>query len=93
MKTNNDLDLLKSIKKAEAPPFLYTRIVARIQSIESERIPGSWAFTTGIAFSILVILNSFVLVSRINVKNPENIKIEAVAKEMHLTHSNQLYNE
>lgn len=93
MENNYETDILKSIKKVEAPPFLYTRIVSRIQAIESDKVPKGWAFTTGIAFSILLILNSFFIVTKISVKNPDNNKIEIVAKAMHLTNSNQLYNE
>ncbi len=56
MKDLNELELLGRIQKVAPPPFLLTRIEARIAASRAERLPTGWAVS--LAFSLLVLLTA-----------------------------------
>ena len=89
MKENKQFDILGSIKKVDAPPYLFKRIEGRINTMTSEKMPKSFVLASSIAFIILLFIN--LLVTSIRTEPSRNDNIEIIAKEMHLTISNQLY--
>jgi hypothetical protein len=85
------LDLLQRVQKVEAPPFLYTRILQRIQYLQEAPAPVKWRFAFAAMAVVLLLLNMSVLVS----SKPKAAQgtIEPVVNSMHLSTSNELYHE
>lgn len=90
MKNEEELDLLKKVAKTDAPPFLMTRIAAKIRAGESERLPVSWQWAGSLAFTALLLFNVFFLKN--NTRKPENAS-ETLAVSLNLQTSNQFYDE
>lgn len=91
MDIDKKLELLKRIEKVDAPPFLLTRILARVESPESMPAPASWRlafialFITVISFNITLFFKSS--------DNTNSRDIEEVVYSMELSTSNDLYYE
>ncbi len=90
MKNENELDLLKKVSKMDAPPFLMTRIAAKIRAGEIERLPVSWQLAGGLAFAALVFFNVFLAK---NENRKTALPAETLAVNLKLQTSNQLYDE
>ena len=84
------LELLKKIRPVEAPPFLFTRIQAKIRSTEAERLPASWRWAGRLAFVLLLVLNVFAFKTG---KTPLSVPAEQLNQSMQLANLNQLYDE
>jgi hypothetical protein len=84
------LELLKKIQKVDAPPFLYTRIQAKIRSAATEQLPMSWKWAGGLAFSMLIVGNLYF--STLN-SAASTSSIEVLAEGMRLQSQNQFYDE
>jgi len=91
MKENNQFDILGTIKKVNAPPYLYKKIEERINAITSEMMPKGFMLASSIAFIILLFFNMFLVTSIIRIEPSRNDNVEVIAEGMHLTISNQLY--
>ena len=92
MRRNYNLEQLKKVRQVEVPPFVFTRIEARIEKQEQVEMPRQWAFGLSLACSILLVINiSFFINSNGNaVAQTEGTNLlEAVGLES----SNQLYYE
>ncbi len=77
------IELLGRIERVEPPPFLYTRIMARVQDAP---VPARWLVTAGLACAVLVSLNIAVLRHRAG-----EADITELAGGLGLNTSNQLY--
>ena len=82
------LEILSSIQKAEAPPFLLTRIRAKIAAIQANRITPRLAWTWSVSLLLVLAVNIAVIVSRTHEQEQENI-----AAAMRLLPDNSLYHE
>lgn len=80
-----DLELLKKVQKVEAPPFLLTRVRAKIRAEERERLPAAWLWSGALAFGLLLWLN-FALASDAPIGTEINI-----AAQYGLHSTQQLY--
>lgn len=83
-------DLLKKVRKVDAPPFLLTRIQARIRRNEAERLPASWQWAGSLAFGLLLLLNALAI------KQPAangTESSESLVQNFQLDQTNQLYVE
>jgi hypothetical protein len=85
------LDLLKKVRRVEAPAFMYTRIQTKIRAATTERLPVSWQWASGLAFSILVLGNVFYFSKTENLTQQSSV--ETLAQSMQLQSENQFYNE
>jgi hypothetical protein len=85
-----NLELLKKVRSVDAPPFLLTRIEAKILAAQAERIPVSWRWSGALAFGLLLLLNVFSLASE---KASTSTQAEQMAQSFQLQTINQLYNE
>lgn len=83
----NQLDILNKIQKVEAPPFLYTRIVNRIQNKVKETVPVKWAVATAAGLLVLITINISVIRT-----SEENTSAD-LSQAFSLQTSNSLYNE
>ncbi|TAE50817.1 MAG: hypothetical protein EAZ89_11350 [Bacteroidetes bacterium] len=93
MDTPDDFHLLRQIERVEVPPYLLSRIEAKIQSGRREYFPRTWAIAASVAFLLLLGFNTFVILSQVNGPKGEAAGVEQMAEAMHLRASNQLYHE
>lgn len=85
-----NLELLKKVRSVDAPPFLLTRIEAKILAAQAERIPVSWRWSGALAFGLLLLLNVVFLAPE---KATTTTQAEQMAQSFQLLTINQLYNE
>jgi hypothetical protein len=90
MKKENDIELLKKVVKVDAPPFLYTRIVAKIEHTTTEQLPLSWKWIGGLAFSVLFFSNIYF--TRLGTKTNTSPQ-ESLVSTLQIHQSNQFYDE
>lgn len=82
-----DLDILNQIKQVDAPPFLLTRIQQQIDNGNSLNFSKRLAWSLGISFAIVVIMN----VAVINYSTKANYTNKNVAEVMDIMPNNSLY--
>ncbi len=83
----NELDILNRIQKVDAPPFLYTRILTRVQNKVKETVPVKWAVAAAACLLILITINISVIQSS-KENNTTNL-----SEVFSLKTNNSLYNE
>ncbi len=83
----NELDILNRIQKVDAPPFLYTRILTRVQNKVKETVPVKWAVAAAACLLILITINISVIQSS---KESNSTNLSEVFS---LKTNNSLYNE
>ncbi|MFN0036499.1 MAG: hypothetical protein ACKVUS_15650 [Saprospiraceae bacterium] len=81
-----ELELLKKVGKVDAPPFLLTRIQAKIRSGEAERLPLAWGWAGGLAFGLLLLLNVLAVG-----RPQETAPAKSLAQQLQMTQTEQLY--
>lgn len=82
-----NLDILKQIQKVEVPPFLFTRIQQQIDNGYSLKFSKRLAWSLGISFLIVLIMNAAVLTYGTKKAGRSN----DLAQEMGLMPKNSLY--
>ena len=95
MKDNYPFDELERVKRIKAPPFLYTRIKARIQE-QTKQVPFisiRWVYATGLAIVLLLLVNGFVISKRLNPNSERGYDPSAIVGFMELSSPNYLYDE
>ncbi len=90
---SDEFDPLRKVRRVEAPPFLFTRIEAKIQRKQEEWVSVKWVWGTSMALVLLALFNLSVLNNRLQIDATQYDAAEAVATSMQLLDSNQLYNE
>ncbi len=85
-------DLLKKVRKVDAPPFLLTRIQARIRRNEAERPPASWQWAGSLAFGLLLLLNALAIKQPATPSGSSDPS-ESLVQNFQLDQTNQLYVE
>ncbi len=87
----NTLETLEKIQRVKTPPFLFTRIEARIKAINEEVF--SFKTIAGFAFTVLLLL--FLNITTLKVTNnttqAKTSEIELVIQSFELNKNNQLY--
>jgi hypothetical protein len=54
---NQEFDILDKVRPVDAPPFLYTRILQRVQALRERPIPLRWKLTWAAAGLFVLLLN------------------------------------
>lgn len=80
------LAILENIHRVDAPPFLLTRVMQKINDVKTEQIPTRFVWSLGISFLIVLALNVSVITSR-----NKHQQVNNIATEMNLYSSNSLY--
>lgn len=82
-----ELDILNRIQKVDAPPFLYTRILTRVQNKVRETVPVKWAVVAAACLLILITINISVI------QSTKQNNTTDLSQVFSLQTSNSLYNE
>jgi hypothetical protein len=91
MNIDNKLDKLKNIRQADAPPFLFTRIKERIDSIGDTQVSPQWKFAFIVTALLILALNTGVLVQSSGKENKNSIN--EVVSSMQLSSLNDFYHD
>lgn len=90
MATENNIspdDLLEKVQRVEAPPFMMTRIQARINTIQSEVVKPVFAWSLLGLVAIILLVNLLALKQYRNSQDQEDL-----VQMMDLAPQNNLYN-
>lgn len=82
-----DLEQLTMINKVEAPPFLFTRILQKIENKKRETMSKSMAISLGISFVVILLINTMVFIEN----NDKTNSVEKYAESIQLISNNSLY--
>jgi hypothetical protein len=93
MNIDNKLDLLKNIKKVDAPPFLLTRVKQQIQNLSNVEAPVKWKWAFAMTAVIIMMLNMTIFLNSSVTSEKETTGVENVINDMNLSTKNDLYNE
>ncbi|HEX7365474.1 MAG TPA: hypothetical protein VF273_00175 [Pelobium sp.] len=88
----NKLDFLGKIEKVNVPPFLYTRILHKLQNGQQTVISPVKQWGLAFAFLMLVALNVSILAKNYTSGKYKN-ETENLAKSLGLNSNNNLYND
>jgi hypothetical protein len=91
MNADDQLNEFKKVRKAEVPPFLYTRIQAQLDGLSNAPAPVRWVWTFAAAASLLVVLNIGVLLSMTDTTQTEGAA--EMVQAMQLATDNDLYHD
>ena len=91
MNADDQLNGFKKIRKVDEPPFLYTRIRARIDALTDAPAPVQWVWTFATAFVLLVALNTGILLTATTTQTGNGVA--DVVNTMQLAPSNDIYHD
>jgi hypothetical protein len=86
----DNLDLLKKVKKVDAPPFILTRIRSRIREHSEQNLPFSLRLAGCLLLVVFIILN-FTVIDFVK-KSRESLESQDLTNEAFFI-SNQIYHE
>lgn len=87
----NEVEILKNIKRQETPPFLFTRIEERINSLENEYVSLHSIFRFGALALVILAINIAVINQKLNTENKMAQNETDLVEVLELNTSNQLY--
>lgn len=87
MHITHPVDILEKVQKVDAPPFLYTRILSRVQNKVKETVPVKWAIASAACLVVLLIINISVI------QQSKESNTTDLSEVFSLQTSNSLYNE
>lgn len=90
-KDKNIDELLGRIQKLETPPYLFTRIQAKLENVNELIVSKPKVALVGALFTLLLLINFMVL--NFNVNQVQSDDVSVVAHDFGFTTTNQLYNE
>ena len=91
MTIDKKLEALKKIQEVDAPPFLFTRIMQQVQTMDKAPAPAQWKWAFAATAFIILALN---LSMHFKTGSTENkTDIESIVSTMKLSDSNELYHE
>lgn len=93
MEELSEIELLKKVKRVDAPPFLRTRIDSQIKQHEVDSISDGWVWSFAATFVLLFVLNSIVFMRGTENVSIDNNKAYIITQDMGMNVSNQLYND
>lgn len=91
MQEMKELEVLEKVNRVEAPPFLFTRIEARIQAQLNEQLPIRWVWVSISTVLLLVVVNTLILRDSTQLSETSNSSVQHISEEMGMQTSNQLY--
>jgi len=82
-----DLDNLGRIQKVEAPTYLFTRILQKIEREKRERLSPRMVVTLNLSLTVVIIINLIVFIG----SHTRLTSIESYAESIRLISDNNLY--
>jgi hypothetical protein len=93
MNIDDKLDLLKNIKKVDAPPFLLTRVKQQIHNLSNVEAPIKWKWAFALTSVFIIMLNITIYFKSNIAYEKKTTGVENVINGMNLSTKNDLYNE
>ncbi len=93
MNIDNKLDLLKNIKKVDAPPFLLTRVKQQVHNLSNVEAPVKWKWAFALTSVIIMMLNVTIFLKSNESSEKKTTGVENVINGLNLSTKNDLYNE
>ncbi|MBP6313202.1 MAG: hypothetical protein WAR83_01620 [Flavobacteriales bacterium] len=93
MEVDKAIDLLQRIEKLDPPPFLRTRIDARIETSTAETPTRSWVLAGITTMALVLLINTVTLFGNRTTSNSSNDPLSELSRGMGMATSNQLYHE
>ena len=87
--TNEVMNSLDGMQKAEPSPYLYSKIQTRLNSVLEEKIPVRWALFSLASLVVLFVIG--ILSVKPVIENNETDKNNEIIYEQQLINSDQLY--
>lgn len=91
MEVEKAIHLLQQIEKVEAPPFLRTRIQARIELAIAETPGRSWVLAGVTTMALVLLVNTVTLFGDRTTRSSD--PVSELSRGMGMSPSNQLYYE
>ncbi len=89
---NNNINTLKRIQKVSAPPFLFTRIEAKIEQ-QAFAVSTNWLLASSFALLLLLCLNVYFINQNFSSDYSSTESSQSILDGMSIDYSNQLYHE
>ena len=93
MEELNELELLQQVKRVDTPPFLRTRIDARILQASEDSLSNGWVWSFAATVALLIVVNSMVFLSGTEDSSTSDTGAYTITQGMGINVSNQLYND
>ncbi|MBP9159701.1 MAG: hypothetical protein LKM36_08625 [Flavobacteriales bacterium] len=87
----NEFESLGRIGMVDPPPFLLTRIEARIASVRAEKMPVTWAVGMVLTLLLLVTVNTVAYQKQASAGGHSTSDAQQLATDLSLSPSEQLY--
>ncbi len=91
MKHDELMELLHCVERVDPPPFLLTRIEARIADRRRSVVPRTWSVTAGALAVMLLLLNVFAIGRGAERVPSDQAALQELGSTFGLSTSNQLY--
>ncbi len=75
METENSLNSLQKLQKAEPSPFLYDKINAKISLRTQQAVPVKWAYLTIAALASVLIINFTIVSFQNSSRNSQTLEL------------------
>ncbi len=82
-----DLDNLGRIQKVEAPTYLFTRILQKIEREKRERLSPRMAWILNLSLAVVIFMNAIVFIG----SDSRLASVESYAESIRLISDNNLY--
>lgn len=93
MEVEKAIHLLQHIDKVEPPPFLRTRVEARIEATIAETPNRSWVLAGVTTMALVLLVNTVTLFGNRTTSNSNSDPVSELSRGMGMSTSNQLYHE
>jgi hypothetical protein len=93
MEVPNEIELLSKVGRVETPPFLKTRIDARIQQLAEDSISSGWVWSFAATVALLIVVNSMIFLGGTSDSTSSENGAYTITQGMGMNVSNQLYND
>jgi hypothetical protein len=90
MNPEEAFELLKGIKKVDAPPFLLTRIKQGIANEQLTTVSNGWVVKMALGMLVVVAMNVGIVLSQ-SQNSTEQSQSEVILEHMQMTTTNELY--
>ena len=81
------LEKLNHIQEVEAPEFLFTRILQKLQASKPNTISMPWGLALSFSFVLIILFNSIIISKKTSTEG----ELDSYAKSIRLTSTNSIY--